>query len=75
MMELKSTPITSDRGDVDRALFLEHDCRGLLASPANKYEGRDAEVLPPVLPDAGLGPAPSPVWVVHCETPSGGSTR
>lgn len=75
MMELKSIPITSDSGDVDRALFLEHDWCGLLASPANRYEGRDAEVLPPVPPEAGLCPAPSPVWVVHCESPTGGSTR
>ena len=76
MMELKSTPITSDKGDMERALFL--DCLGLPASPTNRYEGREAEVLVPpdmAVPGERLGRTPPSLACAElCGGPTGGST-
>lgn len=83
MMELKSIPMTSDKGEVERALFFARDCLGLPVSP-KRYEGREAEVLVPpdmVVPDMAVPgerlscTPPSLAWVEHCGSPSGGSTR
>lgn len=74
MMELKSMPMTSDRGDMERALFLARDCLGLPASPVKRYEGSEAEVLVPpetFVPDMDVpgrrpsSSAPSLAWVEH----------
>lgn len=74
--------MTSDKGDMERALFL--DCLGLPASPTNRYEGREAEVLVPpdmVVPDMAVPgerlccTPPSLACVEHCGGPTGGSTR
>lgn len=84
MIELKSMPMTSDRGDMDRALFLAQDCLGLPASLTKRYEGREAEVLAPpdtVVPDMAVPgerlccTPPSLAWVEHSGGPSGGRTR
>ena len=74
MMELKSVPMTSDKGDMERALFLARDGRGLPASPEKRYEGREAEVLVPpdmIVPDMAVPgemlscSPPSLAWVEH----------
>lgn len=36
MMELKSVPMTSDKGDMERVLFLARGGLGLPMSPANR---------------------------------------
>lgn len=76
-MELKSTPMTSDKGDMERALFL--DALGLPASPTNRYEGREVEVLVPpdmAVPGERLGCTPPSLACVElCGGPTGGSTR
>lgn len=81
MIELKSIPMTSDKGDMERALFLAQDCLGLPASLTKRYEGREAEVLAP--PDADMAvpgeklccTPPSLAWAEHSGGPSGGRTR
>lgn len=68
MMELKSIPMTSDKGDRERALFLARDCLGLPASAVKRYEGREAEVLVPpdkVVPDMAV-----PGERLSCTAPS-----
>lgn len=68
MMEVKSIPMTSDKGDIERALFLARDCLGLPTSPAKRYEGREAEVLVPpdmVVPDMAV-----PGERLSCSPPS-----
>lgn len=84
MMELKSVPMTSDKGDMERALFFARDCLGLPASPAKRYEGSEAEVLVPpdmVVPDMAVPgrrlscTPPSLAWLEHGGGPRGGSTR
>lgn len=67
-MELKSIPMASDKGDMERALFLAQGCLGLPASPAKRYEGREAEVLVPpdmVVPDMAV-----PGEMLSCSPPS-----
>lgn len=57
MMELKSIPIMSDKGDMERALFLARDCFGLEVSPIKRYDGKEAGVLVPpdtVVPDMAV---------------------
>lgn len=70
-------PMTSDKGDMERALFLAWGCRGLPASPANRYEGREADVLVP--PDTAVPDVTVPGERQGCSppdaSPSGGRTR
>lgn len=74
IMELKSIPRTSDKGDMESALFLARVCLGLPASPAKRYEGKEAEVLVPpdmVVPDMAVPgerlscSPPSLAWAEH----------
>lgn len=68
MIELKSIPMTSDKGEIESARFFEHGCFGLATSTANRYEGKEAEVLVP--PDIGVPEsAVSGAWLI-CSLPS-----